>query len=364
MIILRDYQFRGVTDIRAAYRAGRKSIVYVGPTGSGKTRILTYIAHGAMQKNNRIIIVVHRQELIRQTASALSDLGVKFGVIAAGHEPSPEFPVQLGMNQTIVKRPDIAAPDLLIVDECHHAASDSYRQVSARFPAAKTLGLTATPQRLDGKPLGTIFEEIILGPSVQELIDLGFLCKPTYYAPPTDLDLSGVRKTAGDFNRAQSSERVDRPHITGSAVEHYLKICPGSPAVAFCITVKHAENVRDQFIAAGVTAASIDGKLNDTDRADRVAALTEGRIKILVSVDVISEGFDLPSVATAILLRPTESLSVHLQQLGRILRPSLGKKAIVLDHVGNCLRHGLAVLEGVRPGGGDLCGCDAWNSDE
>jgi DNA repair protein RadD len=341
-VILRNYQERGVEDIRAAFRRGRKSIAYVAPTGSGKTVLMTYIARGAMSKSNRIMIVVHRQELIRQTSRALEEMGVPHSFITADRQAWPETPVQLAMIQTLCNRTNVVPPQLLMIDEYHHGVSESYLQTIARFPEAKILGLTATPQRLDGKGLGSICEELILGPTVQELIDRNFLSRPVYYAPPTDLDMSGVRKTAGDFNRRQTEERVDRPKITGSAVEHYLKICPGVPAVAFCATVKHAEHVRDQFNAAGIASASIDGTLDDDTRIDRVAALSEGRIKVLTSVDVISEGFDLPICACAILLRPTESLALHLQQVGRILRPVEGKVATVLDHVGNCMRHGLA----------------------
>ncbi len=344
MIELRAYQHRGVEDIRAAYRAGRKSLAYVAPTGSGKTRILTYIAFGALAKSNRILILVHRQELIRQTAAALTEMGVAFGLITAKGESKPDCPVQLAMVGTLLKRMDaVVAPHLLIIDEGHHSVSETYLQIVARWPLAKRLLLTATPQRLDGKGLSPVCEELVLGPTVQELIDQGFLCRPVYYAPPTELDLSGVKRTGGDFNRKQTAERVDRPKITGSAVEHYLKICPGVPAVAFCATVAHAEHVRDQFIAAGIPAAAIDGKLSEVDREDRVASLTDGRISVLTSVDVISEGFDLPAVTAAILLRPTESLALHLQQVGRVLRPAPGKaRAVILDHVGNCMRHGLA----------------------
>ncbi len=343
MIVLREYQDRGVVDIRGAFRRGRKSIALVAPTGSGKTVIMSYISQGAQAKGNRLMILVHRQELLRQTEKALREMGVSPGIISPHHPSTPEAPVQLGMVMTVVKREIPFPPSMLIIDEFHHGVSQTYLELIARFPAAKILGLTATPQRLDGKGLGSICEELILGPTVQELIDRGFLARPIYYAPPTEIDLSGAKRTAGDFNKGWVEERVDRPKITGSAVEHYLKICPGVPAVAFCATVKHAENVRDQFIAAGIPAATIDGKLDDRSREDRVAALSEGRIKVLTSVDVISEGFDLPAVTTAILLRPTESLTIHLQQIGRVLRPKAdGSNAIVLDHVGNCMRHGLA----------------------
>lgn len=344
MIELRPYQVDCVARIRAAFRAGRKSVALVAPTGAGKTRIMVYIAHGAVAKSNRITILVHRQELVRQTSLALQDMGVDFGLIAAGHDPRPELPVQLAMVQTIVRRLDGAAPpNLLIVDEFHHGVSESCREIITRWPAAKILGLTATPQRLDGKGLSPICEELVVGPPVQELMDSGFLARAVYYAPPGGADMTGVRKTAGDFNKGQTAERVDRREIIGSAVEHYLRIAAGRPAVAFCASVAHAKHVRDQFNEAGVPAATIDGTLGDDERIDRVAAIAEGRIKVLTSVDVISEGFDLPSASVAILLRPTDSLALHLQQVGRVLRPKTdGSAAIVLDHVGNCIRHGLA----------------------
>lgn len=344
MIALRDYQERGVQDIRDAFRRGRRSIAYVLPTGGGKTVVMSYIAHGAQQKRNRLLILVHRQELVRQTVAALTSMDVQPGIISPKHFGTPGADVQVAMVQTLVRRPELPiSPALIFVDEFHHGVSQSYLEILGRFPAAKIIGLTATPQRLDGKGLGSICEELVLGPSVQELISRGFLAEPIYYAPPSGLNLDGVKRTGGDFNRQQAEERVDRPTITGSAVEHYRKLCPDVPAVAFCTTIRHAEHVRDQFNEAGIPAATIDGNLDDASRADRVAALAEQRIRVLVSVDVISEGFDLPAVTAAILLRPTDSLSLHLQQIGRVLRPKPnGQRAIILDHVGNCRRHGLA----------------------
>lgn len=343
MIILRGYQTDCVARIRDAFRRGRKSVALVAPTGSGKTRIMVYIAHGAVAKSNRIVILVHRQELVRQTAAALQEMGVEFGLIAAGHLSRPELPVQLAMVQTLARRADALPPTMLIIDEFHHGVSETYAEIIARWPTAKILGLTATPQRLDGKGLSAICEELVVGPSVQELIDAGFLARPIYYAPPGGPDMTGVRKTAGDFNKGQTAALVDRREIIGSAVEHYRRICGAVPAVAFCASVEHAKHVRDQFNEAGIPAATIDGTLGEDERIDRVAALGEGRIKVLTSVDVISEGFDLPCVSAAILLRPTDSLALHLQQVGRALRPKAdGSAAIILDHVGNCLRHGLA----------------------
>jgi superfamily II DNA or RNA helicase len=167
-----------------------------------------------------------------------------------------------------------------------------------------------------------------------------------YYAPKQSIDLSKVHKVAGDFDRHEVAELVDTPRITGDAVAHYCKLIKHQRAVAFCISVAHAQHVAEQFCAAGIPAASIDGTLDPETRKRRVNDLTSGKILVLTSCELISEGFDLPAVNAAILLRPTHSLSLHLQQLGRALRPYPGKtQAVILDHVGNCLRHGLAEQE-------------------
>jgi superfamily II DNA or RNA helicase len=155
--------------------------------------------------------------------------------------------------------------------------------------------------------------------------------------------MDGVHKTAGDFNRAEVAERMDKPTITGDAVTHYRKYCDGQPCVVFCTGIKHAEHVAQAFNAAGYCFKVIDGTLSKEERAKRVLDLSSGNLNGLVSVDIVSEGFDLPCVSAAILLRPTASLSLHLQQIGRVLRPAANKpRAVILDHVGNCRRHGLA----------------------
>jgi superfamily II DNA or RNA helicase len=216
----------------------------------------------------------------------------------------------------------------------------------AAWPTAKFIGVTATPERLDGKGLGVMFDRMVMGPSVQWLIDNGFLAQPVYYAPREVVDLSQVHTIAGDFDRSETEEIVDTPRITGDAVTHYVRFCNRQRAVAFCISVAHAQHVADTFNSCGIPSASIDGTLDPEVRKQRVDDLTAGKILVLTSCELISEGFDLPAVNAAILLRPTQSLSMHLQQVGRALRPYPGKaNAIILDHVGNCLRHGLAEQE-------------------
>lgn len=376
MIHLRDYQLNLVSGVRAAISKGCRNLLINSPTGSGKTVIFAHIASGSRSKGKRVMILAHRQELLDQTARTLHELEVPSGMIAAGRTPDARQLVQIAGVQTLVRRLDkIAAPDLIIVDEAHHAAAGSWKQILAAYPQAIVLGVTATPRRLDGKGLDDVFSQIINGPQVRELIAAGYLTQPQYFVPPNVVDVTGLKSRMGDFAADEAAALMDKPTITGDIVEHYKRICGGQPAVAFCASVKHAEHMAQAFRAAGFRSETIDGTLEKSERRDRVAGLADGRIHVLTSCEIISEGFDIPVVSAAILARPTMSLSMHLQQVGRVLRPVYGAgprdtdeqrlaailngpkpRAFILDHVGNCARHGLAEdlrewsLEGKKKG--------------
>jgi superfamily II DNA or RNA helicase len=362
---LRDYQESGVSGIRATFAAAIKSVLFVLPTGGGKTVIFTYITSHAEKKGNRVYILVHRQELLTQTSNSLDALGVEHGLIAPGF-PRTGDRIQIASVQTLIRRIGrVPRPDLLIIDEAHHANAASWAKIIDHFDGVPLIGVTATPCRLDGKGLGVesggYFEKMVTGPNIKQLIEDGYLARPIVYAPPTGLDLSGVKSRFGDYKQKDLAAAMDKPTITGSAVEHYSKICPGAPAIAFCVSVAHAEHVAAEFRAAGYRAASVDGSMGDGQRKGLITALGRGNLDVLASCDIISEGTDIPVVTAAILLRPTQSLSLYIQQGGRALRPvyapghdlrtkggrlcaiaaSSKKFAIILDHVGNCLRHGL-----------------------
>ena len=343
---LRPYQNQLANDIRGAFGSGANRPLAVSPTGSGKTVLFSYITSQVLKRGSRVIIIAHRREILDQISATLKCVEVPHGFIQAGKSMAIQ-PAMVASIQTLARRLDtVPAPDLVIIDEAHHSVSKSYVQMFAAWPTAKFIGVTATPERLDGKGLGAMFDRMVMGPSVQWLIDNGFLAKPIYYAPKHTPDWSSVRVIGGDFDRSEIDDLIDTPKITGDAVEHYLRFCKNQRAVAFCNSVAHAQNVANRFSAAGIPSASIDGTLDPEVRKQRVEDLTSGKILVLTSCELISEGFDLPTVNAAILLRPTRSLSMHLQQLGRSLRPFPGKThATILDHVGNCLRLGLAEQE-------------------
>jgi superfamily II DNA or RNA helicase len=340
---LRDYQQTLYNEIKNSIREGTRNPLIVSATGSGKTATFCYIAGQAHKANSPTLILVHRRELVSQTSATLKRFGIPHGIIQPGVSGDPLQRVQLGMVQTISRRVDkITPPRLIIIDECHHAVSSTYQGIIKAFPAAIQLGFTATPMRLDGKGLGTHFSKIIEGPTVEWLISNGHLVRPKYYAPPQVAVLNGIKKIAGDYSSSELAGAMDKPSITGDAVAHYNRICPKSKSVVFCCTLDHATHVCESFNQSGIPAGIIHGKLTPEARKQVVDNLTNGKIRVMASVDVVSEGFDLPTVETAILLRPTTSLGLFLQQIGRVLRPAANKTAYVLDHVGNLTRHGLA----------------------
>lgn len=351
VINLRSYQTKAVEDVRTAYAQGRRAPLLVAPCGAGKTTIFSYIAQGSQAKGKRSYILVHREELIRQVSETLRRFAVPHGFIASGYSESSAL-TQICSVQTLVHRLHrVPVPDLIISDEAHHGLAKTWLKIFGHWPAARILGVTATPCRANGAGLGVasggVYDCLIRGPEVHELIRDGYLCQPVYYGPPSPIDLADVHTVRGDFNVAELELAVDKPKITGSAVDHYTKICAGRPAIAFCTSRVHAEHVRAEFIAYGYAAEIIDGKTDDKVRAERVAQIQDGRLQVLVTIDLVSEGFDAPGIHCGINLRPTESLGLYIQQGGRPIRMAPGKqRAIILDHAGNCLRHGL--IEEVR----------------
>lgn len=344
-MILRPYQSEAVERLRASYRAGRKAPLLQAPTGSGKTVVFARIVNGAAEKQRRVCIVVHRAELLQQASRKLAEFDVPHGVIAPGHRPTTDN-IQVASIQTLARRITTGAArrwtfDLLVLDEAHHARAATWAKLLQAYPAARILGVTATPCRLDGRGLCDVFDDLILGPSVSSLVAAGHLVQPIVYAPPAP-NLAGVHTRMGDFVRSEIEAATDTSVITGSAVDHYRRHGDGMPAIAFCISVDHAEHVAAQFRAAGIAAAAVDGAMHAAERDRRIRAIGDGGLSVLTSCDLISEGTDIPAVGVAILLRPTQSMGLHLQQVGRILRPFPGKaRAVVLDHVGNSMRHGL-----------------------
>jgi len=341
MISLRPYQQKMVDEIRVQYQLGKKSVLAVLSTGGGKTCIFSHISQEAARKGNRVCILVHRAELLEQASNSLRRMGVRHGLIAANRSMDLSHAVQVASVQTLARRLHKLPRDffqLLVVDEAHHSNAGTWAKVISHFASAKLLGVTATPIRGDGRGLGEWYQSMVEGPTSKWLTDNGFLASARVLAPP-GFDASGLRKRMGDFDPKQAEQRVNT--IMGDCCSHYKKHLSGRTAIAFCCSVAHAEAVAALFISQGIAAASIDGSMSNDCRRDLLQALESGWLKVLTSCALIGEGVDVPSVGGCILLRPTQSVSLHLQMIGRCLRPAPGKPpAVVLDHVGNTLRLG------------------------
>lgn len=336
-MILRDYQERGVQDIRGAYREGFMAPLFVLPTGGGKTVLFCYIAEAAAARGKNVCIIVHRTELLSQTAEAL---GFDCGLIKSGKTPRAHS-IQVASIGTLVNRTDQHDFDLLIYDEAHHCKAAQYERVREAYPKAKVLGVSATPVRLDNKGLGEFFDTLIEGPSVSELTERGFLSPAKVYAPaiPT---MANVRIKRGDFDKKALIEMMGDPKIVGDAVKHYRRLADGLPAIVSCVGIEHSKVMAKAFCDAGYRFVHIDGKTPEVERTGALEDLATGAIHGVTNCDILGEGVDVPVVACAILLRPTMSLGLCMQQIGRALRPAPGKThAIIIDHAGNVLRHGL-----------------------
>lgn len=341
VLILRPYQEQVIDDTRQALKQ-HNSVLMQGPTGMGKTAITVYMMGRAAAQNKRAYFLVHQNELLSQTSRALWRQQLEHGVIASGKARST-LPAQVASVQTLVRRMDqYKEPDLLIIDEAHRAAAKTYQTIIDYWPNARVIGLTATPQRTDGKPLDVMFDTLVMGPSIRQLMDDGYLCDYEIYAPPIGIDVSTVKRKMGDFDSKELEAVVDKKSITGDAVAHYKTHASGKRCVVMCVSIKHAQHVAEQYLAAGVPAGVIEGTMTGPQRDTMLADFAAGRMMVICNVQLLVEGVDIPAIEVVQWLRPTQSLVIWMQGNGRGLRPADGKsELIIFDHVGNCLRHGL-----------------------
>lgn len=378
-LTLRPYQLRGLDEIRAFFKQLKRAVLYVLPTGGGKTVTYAAIAEGAAARGKSVLILEHRKELIRQASLALGGIGVPHQVIAPADKVAgirrahverlgwpmidPNAHVAVASVQTLAVRMEWLAefdPDIIVIDEAHHAVAGTWARIIAACPRAKLLGVTATPCRTNGQGLGDVFDCMALGPSMKELIADGYLVPPRVVVPPLRVDFSKVAMTRkGDRDtEAMADLAMASRELVGDAIEHYNRLAPGRPAIVFASNLKHAAAVAEEFRAAGYLFEVIHGDMDDTERDRLIYGLGDGSVQGLVTKDLISEGTDIVAAEVAIMMRFTESESLFLQQAGRVLRPvyaegfdltdidgrhaaiaASGKPhGLIIDHVGNCGR--------------------------
>ena len=246
-IKIRDYQEELIDKTREAMRDSN-SVVMQSPTGSGKTLTTAWIVRSVLQKNKRCIFCVHRIELVGQTSRAFDKVGIEHGFITSGEDYDDTKLVHIAGIDTLRRRlPEIIPPDLLICDEGHRYMADSYKKVVDFWPECKKLIITATPERTDGKGLKHIAQKLVLGKTPQWLIANGYLSPYRVFAP-SEPDVTNIKTTAGDYNTGQLADVMDKPSITGNALEHYKKHCDGMQAVVFAVNIDHSKNKKKLFI--------------------------------------------------------------------------------------------------------------------
>ena len=336
-----EHQAANIEKIRDWFRGGIIAVLWYLPTGGGKSFAAAFMLLKASVAGKRCWFIVHRRELLRQTMRLFKKLDIDFGVVASGHSMQPKKLVQICSIATLARRIDLLEkPSLAVLDEVHHLPCKSWSDVLKKIGKCYLVGLSASPVRSDGRGLGEYFGAMVLGLSPRELIALGYLSPFRTFAPPT-VDTSGLHTRAGDYRTEESAELMDRPTITGSAVSEYRKLCNGKRAIVFCVSIAHSQHVAAEFRAAGYAAVHLDGKTDDQIRDMAIDDFERGAIQVLCNVDLCGEGLSIDAIECVILLRPTQSLGLYIQQVGRGLRTWPGKKElIILDHVGNTQKFG------------------------
>lgn len=282
------------------------------------------IARRTTKNNNRVMFLIHRKEVLNQAIETFKNQGVNPDLLTAG------------MVQTLTRRVDkLPTPSVILVDEAHHAVAKSYQRILNKFPKAIVLLFTATPHRTGRVQLDQIADDIIIGQSIHELTDKGFLAPFRYFQPPNDFNSKLLKRSStGDFTNESMSQAMSTK-IFGHIVKQYKRIAPGMQAVVYTYSIDSAIKIAAEFNSEGISAVEVDGTTSKEKRALAIRKFRDQEIKILVNVNLFTEGVDLPNVDCVIMARPTASLALYLQFSMRCLNPRPGKTAIIIDHANN-----------------------------
>ena len=329
MYKLRDYQTEIINKIKSSMLTGHKRIIVQSPPRTGKTVVMAEIARQATARKKRVIFLIHRREVLEQANATFKKQNVEPKLLTSG------------MVQTLTRRVDkLDAPHLILVDEAHHALSKSYRRILDKFKDAYVLLFTATPVRLGRNQLDQVADDIIVGQSIKELTAAGFLAPFRYYQPPAGFDKKKLKvSSTGDYTSKSMSVALQN-HLYGDLVSHYKRLTPDKQAVCYCHSIDAAKHAAAEFNKSGIAAAEVDGTTPRSERDELVKKFRDGAIKVMVNVNLFTEGVDLPDADAVILARPTSSLSLYLQFAMRCLNPRRGKVAVIIDHANNVEKFG------------------------
>lgn len=287
------------------------------------------IARRTTENNNHVMFLIHRREVLDQAVKTFKNQAVNPDLLTAG------------MVQTLTRRVNkLPVPDVILVDEAHHALAKSYQNILNKFPKAIILLFTATPHRTGRMQLDQIADDIIVGQSIHELTEKGFLAPFKYFQPPSDFDEKSLKRgSTGDYT-AESMQEAMSTKIFGHIVKQYKRIASGKQAVVYTYSVDSAIKIATEFNSAGISAIEVDGTTSKEKRDRAVQEFKSKQLQILVNVNLFTEGVDLPNVDCVIMARPTASLALYLQFSMRCLNPRPGKTAIIIDHANNFKKFG------------------------
>ncbi|MBD3884429.1 DEAD/DEAH box helicase [Phormidium tenue FACHB-886] len=346
---LRPYQTQIIKDLYTKLGQGYRRVAIIAGTGAGKTVIGGKICADTAARGLRLMFLVHLDVLVGQTYKKMQAFGLRCGFIKAGWQEDPDAPIQIASIQTMEKRSwwRTWKANVVFFDEGHTTVFSQIGQeiIYQTHPKAVHLAMTATPYRLGREQLGDHMQTFVASPIPSVLQRMGYLAPMQYYGVPADtqIDLQEVRIVAGDYDERDLKNACDRPELVQRIVEEWHRLTPGKRTIAFCVDVEHARHVAEAFRASGVAADVVDGSTPIKERQRLYNSLGTAKLLVLTSCNVISIGFDEPSVEVGLLLRPTKSRALHYQQVGRLLRisPETGKTCgIILDQANNLQRLG------------------------
>jgi DNA repair protein RadD len=349
MIQLRPYQERTAEAVRQEAAKGNRRILTVLPTGAGKTHTMASFALGAISKGNKVLAMMHRRGLVEQMMDRFSECGIDSGCIMAGNETSLYSQCQVASLWTYSRRLKLAEKNLnsfwvdaplILVDEAHHVLNNTYQKILKEYPNAFVVGCTATPTLSTGAGLGKYFQSMVNVVSMQELLDGGYLVPGEYYGP-SEPDLRKVPTLMGDWTISGLDKKLNKGKIIGSVVDNWMEHAGDKLTMVFAINRKHAKALCHAFVRRGVPAEYLDAHNNDEERSDVLKRLRNGDTHVVCQVALYTEGTDIRELECLVIARPTRSIGLHRQILGRGARPCNGKKSfMVLDHGGNVRRLG------------------------
>jgi len=343
---LRDYQHKWINDIWDSWKSGNRRVLAQLPTAAGKTVCFAHISSSFFQSNEQVLVIAHRCELINQAAEKLESIvGEPVGIIKGGSPERPRRRIQVASIQTLARRELSLLPlniGLVLFDEAHHTAASSYRKLIEHYQSAKILGVTATPQRIDGQGFQELFDDLVVGVPTDALIKHGHLSKFRLFTTNQTISTTGVLKVRGDYRAKELAVAVTSQIGVDEIYQNYLKYALNLRTVIFACSLEHSRAIAAEFRRQGIKAEHLDGETKPETRVKILEQFRTGATQVITNYEILTEGYDCPSIECVYCVRPTESSTLWLQMTGRVLRTyTLKPTAVIIDVTDNWRKHGL-----------------------